>query len=56
VDTVRARDYNFFYGKRNKNHQFGTKYIVRHRIESVVKTVETVSDKMSNTSSEKSLV
>jgi len=29
--TVRARDYNFFYGKGNK-HQLGAEFFVQHRI------------------------
>ena len=56
VGTIRAGDYNFFYGKRNKNYQLGTKYIVHHRRVSVVNAVQTVNDRMSNISSEKSLV
>ena len=40
-DTVRAEDYNFFYGRGNENHQFGTWFFfVQHRIVSSVKTVE----------------
>jgi len=35
--TVRAGDYNFFYGKGNKNHHFGTGFFVHHRIVSAVK-------------------
>jgi len=38
--TVRAGDYNFFYGKGKENHQFGTGFFVHHRIASAVKTVK----------------
>ena len=44
--TVRAEGYNFFYGKGNENHQFGTGFFVHHRTLSAVKTVEFVSDRM----------
>jgi hypothetical protein len=45
--TVRAGDYNFFYGKANENHQLTTGYFVHHRIVSAVKRVGFISDRMS---------
>ena len=44
--TVRANDYNFFYGKENENHQLGIAFFVHHRILSAVKKVEFVSDSL----------
>jgi exonuclease III len=38
--TIRAGDYNFFYGKGNENHQLGTEYFVHHRIVSAIKRIE----------------
>jgi hypothetical protein len=45
--TVRARDYNFFYGKGNKNHQMGKGFIVHHRIVSAVTRAQFVSNRVS---------
>jgi hypothetical protein len=40
--SVRAGDYNFFYGKGNENHQLGTEFLVQHRTVSAVHTVKGV--------------
>jgi len=45
--TVRAGDYDFFYGKGNEKHQLGMSFFVHHRIVSAVKRVEFVSDRLS---------
>jgi len=45
--TIRAGDYNFFYRKRNANHQLGTRFYVHHRIVSAVTREGFVRDKVS---------
>jgi hypothetical protein len=42
--SVRAGDYNFFYGEGNENHQLRTEFFVHQRITSAVKQVEFVSN------------
>ena len=45
--TVRAGEYNFFYGKGNENHELGTGSFVHRRLVSAVKRIEFVSDRLS---------
>ena len=57
VNTVRAGDYNFFYGKGSRNHQFGMGCFVHRRRVPAVETAEFVSDSVSAIcSSERSMV
>jgi hypothetical protein len=46
-EQVRERNYIFFYGKENENHQFRTRFVVHHRRVSAVKRVEFVSNRVS---------
>jgi hypothetical protein len=43
----KRKEYNFFYGKGNKNNQFGMGFFVHYRILSAVKRVEYDSDRIS---------
>jgi hypothetical protein len=45
--TEPAREYTFFYGNGNENHELGTGFFVHRRIMSAVNRVEFVSDRMS---------
>jgi len=45
--TVRAGDYDFFYGKGNENHQLGMDFFVQRRIVSAVKRAEFVGNRLS---------
>jgi hypothetical protein len=45
--TVGTGNYNFFYGKGNKNHHLGAGLLVYHRIISAVIRVEFGSNRMS---------
>ena len=47
--TVKAGDYNFFYGKGIENYQLGAGFFIHHRIVSAVKREDFVSDRMSYT-------
>ena len=44
--TARARDFTFFYGKGNENHQLGTGFFVHQRMVPAVKKVAFVSDRI----------
>jgi len=47
--TVRAGYYISFFGKgKKKNRQLGTEFLVHHRIASMVKRVQFVSDRLSH--------
>jgi hypothetical protein len=45
-DTVRVGDYNFLYGKENKNNQLRTEFFPHQKIVSEIQRVEFVSDRV----------
>jgi hypothetical protein len=47
--TVRAGDYNFFYGNGNKIINLGTEFFVHHRLVSAVKKVGCMGRFVNNT-------
>ena len=47
--TVKAGNYNFFYGRGNENQHLGTGFIVHHRIVSAITRAEFVSYRVAYT-------
>jgi hypothetical protein len=48
MDTERAENYTFLYGKGNEDHQLEAGFFVRKRIIAAIRRVEFVSDRMSH--------
>jgi exonuclease III len=46
ASTDQAKDYTFFYGEGNEDHQLGAGFLVHKRIILAVRRVESVSDGM----------